>query len=137
MRAQVDFHFRLWSSEDHAEFRSLLAEMAKLRILRNAVTHGTWRAEMTLGIGHGDDYLGRPWGDVPAGEKLFWCIRSRQRKGLQEREFSISDVERLANEIAETRQVLADLFRKQTETHPGAGETLLRWPSKTSQIPEV
>ncbi|GGU56899.1 hypothetical protein GCM10010211_22010 [Streptomyces albospinus] len=135
MLAHVDGTFRSWAREDHEEFRKLLGWAAQLRVLRNAVVHGTWREEITLGWSDGDDYIGRPWKDSQPGEKIFWCIRSRQRKGLQEREFSITDVERLAVEIAENRQRIADLFRKETETHPGAGDTLKRWPSVSSQTP--
>ncbi|MEU3859780.1 hypothetical protein AB0F03_20820 [Streptomyces sp. NPDC028722] len=133
MLAHVDGRYHLWAREDHEEFRKLLGVAAQLRVLRNAVVHGTWREEFTLGWSEGDDYIGRPWKDGQPDEKIFWCIRSRQRKGLQEREFSISDVERLATEIAENRQRIADLFRKETKTHPGAGNTLKRWPSVNGQ----
>ncbi|MGP3979393.1 hypothetical protein ACTWQF_36380 [Streptomyces sp. 8N114] len=134
MLAHVDGgRYRLWAPEDHEEFQKLLSWAAQLRVLRNAVIHGTWREEFTLGWTEGDDYVGRPWKDGQEDEKLFWCIRSRQRKGLQEREFTISDVDRLAAEIAENRQRMADLFRKETETHPGCGDTLRRWPSESSR----
>ncbi|MGW8766849.1 hypothetical protein ACWGN5_30620 [Streptomyces sp. NPDC055815] len=128
MLSQVDGYYSTWSREDHIEFRRILVELGKLRVMRNAVTHGTWREQLTLGRSEGDDYLERPWGEDSTGEQKFWCIRSRQRKGQQEREFTISDVDRIADEIAENRQRMADLFRKETETHPGAGDTLRRWP---------
>ncbi|WP_431033666.1 hypothetical protein ACQYWQ_09190 [Streptomyces sp. P6-2-1] len=129
MLSHVDHQHRWWSAADHQQFATLLREARELGDLRNVVIHGTWHDEMVIGWSGEDDYVGRPWGDDDTDEPLFFCMRSRQRRALQEREFTVSDVNGLATRIAANRQLMADLYRKETPSHHGGGDLLRRWPA--------
>ncbi|WP_327290770.1 hypothetical protein [Streptomyces sp. NBC_01198] len=110
------------------KFQSLFADMGQLRALRNAVIHGTWVTAPVGGEPTEEYYATRPWGNADKSTPLYYCMRSRMRKGFEEREFTPSDVDELADRIAATRQDIVDLYRELLESLDW-GTALARWPS--------
>ena len=86
-------------------FFDLLAVGDSLRHLRNRIVHGIWTNDSF----HDEETRPRPWGNWDDNPS-YYCSRGRMRKGTEEQAFSISDINRVADELSKARDDLAALY---------------------------
>lgn len=114
-----DPRFRSFGQERHQSFKSCASRAHVLRDLRNWVIHGTFDP---LPLHEPEEILGRPWGNWDK-DPVLYCIRSRNRRGMVERRFAVSDINRLTSEIEALTVEWARLWRAM---NPDA-ITMVRW----------
>jgi hypothetical protein len=83
-----------WPEENSARIRAALQEAQNVNRHRNLMVHGTWDTDCLLREG----CIERP-ANSPADSRIFHVCRSRYRKGYEERQFAVCDVEALADKM--------------------------------------
>ncbi|MEV7347134.1 hypothetical protein [Streptomyces sp. NPDC093544] len=86
---------RRWPAVNSQRIRVALLATQEVNRLRNLMVHGEWRAACFL---LGEGCVGRP-DSSPPDHRVFHVCRSRYRKGFEERQFAVVDVEALANKM--------------------------------------
>lgn len=105
---EMDSHRRIWPDDLHSRFKCIMSGIKKIRPLRNSVIHGNWTydtpAELT-------EIASKPWRTIVHNEDVYYCNRSRMRDIEEVREFSISDVDHLADLFMDARMALTATAR--------------------------
>lgn len=83
-----------WPAEDAERLEQVLIGSREIHRLRNAMIHGEWSTECLLE----EDCRRRPDGS-PADTRIFHLVRSRYRKGYEERQVAVADVEATADSM--------------------------------------
>lgn len=102
-----------YAPEQHAAFLSYAKRADWLRERRNSVIHGYFRS---WAIHEGDEVRGRPWG-LWDDDKPFTCSRSRRLQHFDEQWWTLSNVNRLADELHEVAIEWAQLMRAMEPVH--------------------
>ncbi|MFC4056663.1 hypothetical protein ACFOY4_43850 [Actinomadura syzygii] len=95
---------RRWPGGNSTRIRSALLEAQNANRLRNLMVHGTWRDECIL---RDEGCVPRP-ATAPLEGRVYHVCRSRYRKGLEERQFAISDIDALAEKMWTLEQELRE-----------------------------
>lgn len=101
-----------YPTEFREEIRQRFERASELRNLRNRVIHGTWSR-----VPFDEQPLRRPWGNSSPG-KVYWVARDRQRRGAEEQEMTVADVDRLADEIDQVAAGIIRAWRSVTPHKP-------------------
>jgi hypothetical protein len=96
-----------WPTQIVAQFREALSNTQTAYRTRNIMIHGEWRTDCFMGEG----CIGRSV-SIPADGPVFHVHRSRYRKGLEERQIAIVDIEALAEHMRELEYELRDAMKK-------------------------
>jgi hypothetical protein len=95
-----------WLKKYQSPLLSLLKEARALQEERNFVVHSTWRRTPLME----EEYIRpRPKGSA-SDSRVYYFIRSRRGRGLEERCLAVSDIELLAARIAELTSRLGGAF---------------------------
>ncbi|MEU1861788.1 hypothetical protein [Streptomyces gardneri] len=84
-----------WPADNSERIKAVLLDAQDANRQRNLMVHGEWRSDCIM---REEGCVGRPSAS-PADHRLFHVCRSRYRKGFEERQIAISDVEALAQRI--------------------------------------
>ncbi|MFD9926052.1 hypothetical protein ACFWZK_07775 [[Kitasatospora] papulosa] len=83
-----------WPQANSDRIREALQSTLEANRLRNVMIHGQWRTDCI----DWEECTVRPF-NGPVDHRIFHVCRSRYRKGFEERQLAISDVEALANKM--------------------------------------
>lgn len=120
---------RRYPKDTRVQFFALLEAADRLRHHRNRVVHGTWTKQQHWE----DDTRPRPWGNWD-DEKPYYCSRGRARKGTEEHAFTVSDVNRMADELSRVRDDLAALYVSLEPERANRLRTLPRWTEQPEHL---
>lgn len=98
-----------WPGERFVSIERALLDVAAINALRNRMVHGAWSRSCL----DADDCVPRPRNSTP-DDRVFHVYRSRSRKGTEEHQVAISDVEEL---IQRMYDVVPALHRARISSH--------------------
>jgi hypothetical protein len=87
-------HSKRWPQENSDRIRDALRTALDASRLRNLMVHGEWRTDCL----DWEECAPRP-SSGPPDHRIFHVCRSRYRKGLEERQVAVCDVEALADKM--------------------------------------
>ncbi|MFJ8138844.1 hypothetical protein [Streptomyces sp. NPDC096013] len=114
---------RRWPTANSQRIRSALLAAQEVNRLRNLMVHGEWRAECVL---PGEGCVGRPGGSPP-DHRVFHVCRSRYRKGFEERQFAVIDVETIASKM----------WDLETELREASKAAVDAWLGRSAVVPHL
>jgi hypothetical protein len=120
---------RKYPAEARDRFFELLGAADSLRHLRNRIIHGIWTKDRF----HDENSRPRPWGDWD-DEVPFYCSRGRIRKGTEEQAFTITDINRVADELSRVRDGLAALYVSLEPERANTFRVLPRWVEQPEHL---
>jgi hypothetical protein len=100
-----------WMRKYKSPLLNLLKEARGLQEDRNFVIHSTWRRNRLL---EEEVCRPRPKGSAP-DTRLYYFLRTRRGKGLEERCLAVSDITSLASRIVQLRKRLSEAFGEALE----------------------
>ncbi|AZM90270.1 hypothetical protein [Streptomyces sp. W1SF4] len=106
-----------WPAEQNERLLHLLPEIQEVNRTRNFIVHGLWAAECFLD----EDCEQRPQ-HSPLDDRLFHVVRSRYRKGYQEREVAVSDIDELADRMVSLAASLDEAVKAARDAWLGKSE---------------
>lgn len=83
-----------WPQENSDRIRDALRAALEANRVRNLMVHGEWRTDCL----DWEECAARP-SSGPADHRIFHVFRSRYRKGFEERQIAVCDVEALADKM--------------------------------------
>jgi hypothetical protein len=109
-----------WPPQENDRILALLPLIQEAHRTRNFMVHGHWVDYCHLGEDEGCEP--RPM-SAPADDRIFHVMRSRYRKGYQEREVAVVDVERLADRMRALARDLDAALKTAWEAWLGPSES--------------
>jgi hypothetical protein len=116
---EINPFFKRFSEKDQKIFFELLSRASELRIFRNQVVHGDWSHSGSSPFG----LRGRSWGDFQ-DDFFLYVSRDRIRKGPDEKDVKLLDIQELASDLAQLRDDLVRHFRQMRKLKAGS---MPRW----------
>ncbi|CAM4041733.1 hypothetical protein NONI108955_05770 [Nocardia ninae] len=86
---------RRWPDENSDRIENALAEVQAIAAQRNFLVHGDWDTKC-----YSENCKPR-LRNLPSDDRVFHVARSRYRKGFEEREVAVTDVEKLAKRMVD------------------------------------